>query len=1354
MDRVKRAVCLLLCFVMVAGLLPMSAIAATDDQVNAVVDFNEYEPATEYPEYPNDGAVRIDKTATHSAAEFNRTGVTRVELDVAGVSVQQSIDVILIMDISNSMSWNDETYNYNDTDIVEGSAQRLNIARTSAKEFVSELMSENSADGTATSDNSVTVLAFAGIDAEYNTHQDAKGNDDVYQLGSLAMTTVNDANSALDQLVKAHQGGTNYDYAFQQAYALAEQLHRERGKDVYVVFMTDGAPTHYNGVYYKNRSGNGYDLHNSYLYTDPVTGASRYYVFDGTDGNGHDIDYTATQNITVYYNDGSTRTKNVTYNEGWSDYLKSNKNAWAEKVKELDYVKHVYAIGFGMKNGSVLQGAITSMPTLNYYGGTYYIPRDVTHATLQNIASDSASHFEADNEAELSKLYAELATKIKYAGTNAVVTDVVGEDFTVQMYPYVLNASGNQIALTTPPSISITTYSLYPRGTVIGEEDVTGKRTGESTDIETVTFALVDGVLEAYSNVIGEGVNILSTDADGNITIQARYFTYTKNASTGEEVFVWNIGNITDKEIALSYDVYLKGSMEGECPPQEVYFTNEEAKLEYLDINGDYAQKLFPVPGVAWGGATTTIRFYLVNEKGEPVNRDGEVIPWENRIYVGDPVLVALNLNADLTVEAQTIQASAYVPSQYFLYDYNAYYTVQTTSSADAIVGGITVSEPSDDAFKTTGTAPNQVTQTGAQTTRVISHEETYYTWSYVGFGVRWDLTAEQTEYVLKEDQVVIDYGKSILIDVLDNDPDREGYSRELTGFIKYDANADLTYVQNNPGASTFTADFGEFSISGDKVQFTPSRMIDDVQQVFYAVRYTADDNSENSYIVWGKLTVIPATIMYYETNFADGVFTIANFGDAKTDGTAADGPQDDGSVGGNTYGYDSSYEDDAMLSNGSSLFAEGQGVTTTTASFSFTGTGFDLISRTGAEQGIIKVQVAKDAAMTEIVKTVSVLNKSESNLELYQIPVVSINGLDYGTYYVTVGVGTAYTNESFPALNRGNEFCFDALRVYDPAKGNTVAEAAYSSDGEYNNDIAEVRALLLDAETYATVDGSTTGMLFIDRDQDDVNVATYATIGPNNEAYLSKNQAVAFKVSAVNPASFDIGAKSITGAAANLSVTIIGGDTWTVEKEIASSTVQYINLLTGTKTINGEATVVITNTGDGVLSITDLKTAFTNAASTTEQLKGTLEMISTVSTQSVKPEVVENPYAVSYTVDAATFEAAKAVLTDSDVTEPDVDTSIYNILNASVKVNGSVKNRKVTITAVTSQEVADIQVSSNGIEIEPARITFKDNKKSGTREWTIVLSLRNASNLGNFTLVGLSADGVTGAPYTVSNKR
>jgi hypothetical protein len=737
-------------------------------------------------------------------------------------------------------------------------------------------------------------------------------------------------------------------------------------------------------------------------------------------------------------------------------------------------------------------------------------------------------------------------------------------------------------------------------------------------------------------------------------------------------------------------------------------------------------------------------------------------------------VVVALNLNADLTIDAQRIEAAAHVPAHFFLYDINAYYTVQTTSSTEAIVGGITVSEPSEDAHKTTGTAPDAVTQTGAQTTRVISAEEEYYTWSYVGFGVRQGLTAEPAEYVLTPDQIVIDYGKAIQVDVLANDVTRNEYNRELVGFIKYTAGSDLGYVMENPGSATFSAEYGNFSIvnnaNGQKVvQFQPTKFINKVQRVFYAVKYTEKQNTNNFYYVWGQLDIIPATIVYYETNFATGVFTTNDSWHTKVDGNNPDGPQDDGTIGvAQTYGYDSSYDDDNCLSDGTSLFAIGQGVGTTTVTFSFTGTGFDLISRTGEVQGLINAQIATDPAMENVVRSVSVLNKSDSQFELYQIPVLSVNNLPLNTYYVKIGVEKAYTSTAIPMLNRGGEFYFDAVRIYDPVKGDATAEKAYRADGEANNSLDEVRALLLDAETYAAITGTTTGMVFVDKNQTNVDIATYRTLGPNNEVYLSKGQAVAFKVNAGSvPASFDLGAKTITGSSAKLQVTIRNAantKSWTVTKEIKSSTVQFIDLLTATGAdaalLDQGAYVVITNTDGGILSITDVKTAFSGAA-TAEVDTASVQDPNGISTAAAMSADAVAPNAVSFTVDANILSVVRSVLENTvepeeptEPSEPEVDTSMYNIIRAYVKKTGSVKNVKYTITVVTTQDVEEITVSQGTEELKPSKISYKDNNKNSTREWTIVLTSRVSELYDCFTLIGAGKDGTTGEAFNVTKPR
>ncbi|MBR6826179.1 MAG: hypothetical protein IKM59_06485, partial [Oscillospiraceae bacterium] len=75
------------------------------------------------------------------------------------------------------------------------------------------------------------------------------------------------------------------------------------------------------------------------------------------------------------------------------------------------------------------------------------------------------------------------------------------------------------------------------------------------------------------------------------------------------------------------------------------------------------------------------------------------------------------------------------------------------------------------------------------------------------------------------------------------------------------------------------------------------------------------------------------------------------------------------------TYGYDSSYNTANLYSNGVSLYTEGNGVRLdanpnpakyTETRFSFTGTGFDLISRTDPNQATIRVEIYTDPSYSK----------------------------------------------------------------------------------------------------------------------------------------------------------------------------------------------------------------------------------------------------------------------------------------------------------------------------------------------------------------------------------------------------
>ncbi len=336
-------------------------------------------------------------------------------------------------------------------------------------------------------------------------------------------------------------------------------------------------------------------------------------------------------------------------------------------------------------------------------------------------------------------------------------------------------------------------------------------------------------------------------------------------------------------------------------------------------------------------------------------------------------------------------------------------------------------------------------------------------------------------------------------------------------------------------------------------------------------------------------------------------------------------------------YGYDSSYENDTRLSNGSSPFVNGSGVpkmkqdanknividyanstTYTEASFTFTGTGFDIISRTGEKQGALRVCICNEAGT--VLKTISVINKGVK--ELYQIPVVSVDlskEYGYGTYTVRIFVNAAYdygkdgNADAFHGdLDRGGEFYFDAIRIYNPNDPHAIdadrayVQSVYQADCEANPTFEEIRKLLLDAQSFKP-DGSTVdGAVYLDWDGAPT-LANYKTVGPNNEVYLGKNNAIAFKlvVEGELPTSIDIGAKIADGTSATMCYAVSTSAEAlalpSTGRTLTACTALYYPLSVsewGTDKETGKPCiyVAVKNTGSGILSLTDVKFGYSTA--------------------------------------------------------------------------------------------------------------------------------------------------------------
>lgn len=471
-------------------------------------------------------------------------------------------------------------------------------------------------------------------------------------------------------------------------------------------------------------------------------------------------------------------------------------------------------------------------------------------------------------------------------------------------------------------------------------------------------------------------------------------------------------------------------------------------------------------------------------------------------------------------------------------------------------------------------------------------------------------------------------------------------------------------------------------------------------------------------------VTIIPATTVYYEDNF-DGFITFDGVScEWTTDGTEIkDRYQNADSIGdvaSNVYGYDDAYKDMSKFSLGSAHKVTVSGDKYATASFSFYGTGFDVISATTNTSGTIVVTVtdANGKSKNYLVDTYygyEYVNGewkivTDAEKALWQIPVMKVANLDYGKYDVTITV--AYADFFSHGQNGGGSYDFwlDAIRIYDPAGAvagavtdkseQTKYDNAYKADGECWPTYMELRDMIIRDKSF-TADSTANGMIFIDGQTGNVSMADYTSYGPNNELYLANGQAVAFVLKASGDvADIQIALKAIQESkAAHAVITTTDGKVL-FDGDIATATDMYHSILDANNKI-----VVITNTGDGILSITNLKVTYSEMPGATDTLSLTMDEKSALAALSAVDEVL-NP--------KTPFEPGKV-----DVRVEDKD-----------------------ITVITSPDV-------DGIEIDGEKVTdFTVDSETGNRIWKKPID-RILKDNPEISVVARDSNGNVSAPVT-----
>lgn len=548
------------------------------------------------------------------------------------------------------------------------------------------------------------------------------------------------------------------------------------------------------------------------------------------------------------------------------------------------------------------------------------------------------------------------------------------------------------------------------------------------------------------------------------------------------------------------------------------------------------------------------------------------------------------------------------------------------------------------------------------------------------------------------------------------------------------------------------TSQYADVAVNSDKsITYTLNRMIsgkDNIGITYSGTNSTTHENGEVSYTV----TIIPATNVYYEDSFAK--FTNGSYnGGAIAWEDAGTKPQETPTqaleaLGNktNVYGYDPAYDKCTMFSMGSARKVTvtndmaTTGVVWPTAQFTFKGTGFDIISLTDNTSGAIFVFVYEGKDTTGKLENAYmvdnyygymqqedgswVVDKTSKNA-LYQIPVMRIRKLTYGEHTVVVRV---FYDNAFDSTEGQTSYSFwlDAVRVYDPMGAN---DDTYTQDKEGYPQYIKLRSELKKLNKDGSADK---GALFIDGNEN-ATIKEYYNLGPNNEVYLAKGQAITFKLGEenglANIATVQIGAKAPTGAT-NLTV---NGNVVLVEG-LGTATEMYYDI---TKQVIGDAgenaaanVVTITNNTGNILSLTNLKITFST------------KPVSDVAFDQLSLGDQENALAV--------VRALFAPVPVEPEPEPEPEKTFEPERFEASWSRNVMQGRKATLTVKTSEDVEAITVDGQTIRsyrTRTERVGFGRRAKRITyREFTYSMVAQESAD---FSVTAINAEGTESEAIT-----
>lgn len=508
-----------------------------------------YEQVTNKGGTNSKDGVEVSKTIAETDLEnyFDITLTVKTQTKIEEIIKAQDIAVVIVMDISNTMTTND---------MVGSSITRVDEAKSAAKQFINKFYEEASASDATSAKRQIGFVTFATSSYEVFGLQDCKTttqrDDMLSKVNSITTKTTDER-------------FTNMEAGLSRA---KNMLNNSKIQNQYIIFLTDGLPTTY------SKTVGGYTGYNP---QDPSLRLS----------NGA-APTTATPGI--FYNFNTQRYISATLGGTWtgtnySDYGARRAEAVANSIKSQGI--SMYTIGVGIfKQPSLYQlRYITGIETFDtdyennnyaYYGNRYYAVTPGLTKPLEEADTNDSIRYEYETNCTS---YYKAWLKDYMSSGNGYYFDSSQSGSIIAAYDEIFKG----IKQMTEESSQATWVAEDPMG-------VDG-------NIENIEFV-------GFFDDTNEAKNLQDSLTKG-ITNQS------DTASTTNGTIKWDLKNSTYKEktenniTTYFYSIKYRIRLENELTPfstSSIYDTNGTTKLTYVIRNNGVLSENktieFPIPKV------------------------------------------------------------------------------------------------------------------------------------------------------------------------------------------------------------------------------------------------------------------------------------------------------------------------------------------------------------------------------------------------------------------------------------------------------------------------------------------------------------------------------------------------------------------------------------------------------------------------------------------------------------------------------------------------------------------------------------------------------------------------------------